>query len=153
MSSSWLSSACLTNWHPASPRCTLGFVFPNLRHCIIHLVENAAKTCFRQKYPCNPMYYTFSNCRVHFNISLHDHFITHNSFIWHEDGNVSTYLPRASIFQLKDIHGVVDSATIVVKLNISSQTLYSNLQMEEKPPWRSSLMLFISNVTEQCRLP
>lgn len=40
---------------------------------------------------------------------------------------VSMYLPRARVLQLKDIHGVVDSATIVVKLNISCQSLYSNL--------------------------
>lgn len=46
--------------------------------------------------------------------------------------SVSMYLPRACVFQLKDIHGVVDSATIVVKLNVPCQSLYSNLQMEEK---------------------
>lgn len=45
---------------------------------------------------------------------------------------VSTYLPRTCVLQLKDIHSVVDSATIVVKLNISCQSLYSNLKMEEK---------------------
>lgn len=45
---------------------------------------------------------------------------------------VSTYLSGACVFQLKDIHRIVDSATIVVKLNISCQSLYSNLKIEEK---------------------
>lgn len=76
------------------------------------------------------MYYTSLNCRAHFNISWNNHFITYNSYDMRIAYIVSTYLPRASVFQLKDIHGVVDSATVVVKLNISSQTLYSNLQME-----------------------
>lgn len=90
------------------------------------------KTAFTRNIYRVSVLYLFQ-LQVHFNLSLHNHFIIHNSFTWYEESNVSTYLPRASIFQLEDIHGVVDPAAVVVELNIPGQTLYSNLQMEEKP--------------------
>lgn len=43
---------------------------------------------------------------------------------------VSTYLTRPCVLQLKHIHCVVDSATIVIKLNISCEPLYSNLNIK-----------------------